>query len=249
MYRWVSRFISYRTFYVWRARFYYHTRHLDVWMLASVLCFLGVVALLWYYWRFTNVPLPRMHPQVAALRVEGITNEAIHRIVLVRHGGTPPGKPFSTPEEIRASTVRTMRVRQVLDGEVAWRLKANLLADIADYIEATAGCVPYQCTRVQAHISQLREAATENAGINRALQPILDGPRDLVPGLTSVDRQRVKSGWSDSFSDIFHQVWLLNDLQTMHARMMAEYPKRAPAPWLPEWLIGPEPTTSNGMPL
>ncbi|HIE4564806.1 TPA: hypothetical protein ACXNIY_002896 [Stenotrophomonas maltophilia] len=249
MYRWVSRFMSYRSFYVWRARYYYYTRHLDAWMLASVLCFMGVLALLWYYWQFTSVPPPRMHPQAAALRVEGITNEAIHRIVLVRHGGTIPSKPFTTPEEIRASTVRTMRVRQVLDGEVVWQMKVNLLLDIADYIEATNGCVPYRCVRVQERIALLREAAEENAGINRALQAILDAPPHVMPSLEDGEGHRVKSGWSDPFGDIYHQTWLLNDLQTMHARMMAEYPKRAPAPWLPEWLIGPEPTTGNGMQL
>lgn len=249
MYRWVSRFISYRSFYLWRARYFYYTRHLDAWTLSSLLCLSGAVMLLWYCWRFTTVPPPRMHPQAAALRVEGITNEAIHRIVLVRHGGSTPGQEFTTAQEIRASTVRTMRVRQVLDGEVAWRLRADLLADIADYIEATNGCVPYRCARVQDRIVLLREAAAENTGINQALQRILDGPSDLVPSLESSDRQRVKSGWSDSFNDIYHQTWLLNDLQTMHARMMAEYPRRAAAPWLAAWMSGPEPPRGTGMPL
>lgn len=249
MYRWASRFISYRTFYLWRARYYYYTRRVDVLLLSNVLCFAVVVFVLWYYWKFSTVPPPRLHPQAAALRVEGITNEAILRIAMVRRAGSPPGQDFTTGEDIRGSTLRTMRVRQVLDGEVAWRLKATLLADIADYIEATNGCAPYQCARVQAHISLLREAAAENRGINRALQPILDGPRDRVPSLEGVEHQRVKSGWSDSFSDIYHQAWLLNDLRTMHARMMAEYPRRAPAPWLPEWLLGAGPTTGSGMPL
>ncbi|ACF52943.1 hypothetical protein [Stenotrophomonas maltophilia] len=249
MYRWVSWFMSYRSFYVWRARYRYYTRHLDAWMLASTLCLMGVVALLWYYWQFTSAPPPRMHPQAAALRVEGITNEAIRRIVLVRHGGTTPGKAFTTPEEIRASTVRTMRVRQVLDGEVAWRLKASLLTDIAEYIDATDGCVPYRCERVQERIAFLREAAEENAGVNRALQAILDEPMDLLPNLEDNERQRVKSGWSDSFDDIYHQTWLLNDLQRMHARMMAEYPRRAPVSWLPKWMTGSTPESRNGMPL
>ncbi|HFF2827270.1 TPA: hypothetical protein ACGCD9_001141 [Stenotrophomonas maltophilia] len=249
MYGWVRRFMSYRSFYLWRARYYYYTRHLDGWMLASLLCLSGVVMLLWYYWRFTNVPPPRIHPQAAALRVEGIGKEAIHRIVLVRHGSNTPGQPYVTAADIRASTRRTMRVRQAMESEVAWRLKANLLADIADYIEATGGCAPYRCTRVVDRIASLREAAEENAGINRALQTILDGPHDLVPSLESSDRQRVKSGWSDSFSDIYHQAWLLNDLQTMHARMMEEYPKRAAAPWLAEWMSDPEPSRGTGLPL
>lgn len=248
MYGWVSRFMSYRTFYVWRARYRYYTRYLNGRIVVSALCLAGVVLLLWYYWRYTNVPPPRMHPQAAALRVEGITNEAIHRIVLVRHGGSTPGQEFTTPHDVRASTVRTMRVRQVLDGEVAWRLKANLLADIADYIEVTGGCVPYPCAQVQARLLLLREAAVQNAGINQTLQRILDGPSDLMPSLERGDRQRVKSGWSDSFDDIYYQTWLLNDLQSMHARMMAEYPRRAPAPWLPEWMMGTESSTGSGMP-
>ena len=68
MYGWVRRFMSYRSFYLWRARYYYYTRHLDGWMLASLLCLSGVVMLLWYYWRFTHVPPPRIHPQAAPLR-------------------------------------------------------------------------------------------------------------------------------------------------------------------------------------
>ncbi len=70
---------------------------------------------------------------------------AAHRRCLQRgdpshRAGTPRGQhagaPFTTPEEVRASTLRTMRVRQVMDSEVVWRLKADMLADIADYITA-----------------------------------------------------------------------------------------------------------------
>ena len=43
MYRWVSRFISYRTFYLWRARFYYYTRNLDRWVQFTLLCLVGMV--------------------------------------------------------------------------------------------------------------------------------------------------------------------------------------------------------------
>lgn len=249
MYSRVSRWLSYRSFYLWRARYRYYTRHLDAWTLTTVLCLSGMVVLLWYYWRFTHVPPPRVHPQAAALRLEGVTHEAIHRIVLVRHGGNPPGEDFTTAEEIRGSAQRTIRVRQTLESEVVWRLKAQMLTDIAEYIEATDGCAPYRCTRVVERIASLREAARENAAINRALQGILDGPHDLVPSLESSDRQRVKSGWSDPFNDIYYQTWLLNDLQAMHARMMTEYPKRAPLPWLAAWLSDPEPARGMGAPL
>lgn len=142
MYRWVKGIISYRTFYIWRARYRYYTRNLDLWTLMSGLCIAGLLLVLWYMWRMLSVPTPRVHPETAALRIEGVTREAIHRIVLVRHAGSTPGAPFTTPEEVRASTLRTMRVRQVMDSEVVWRLKADMLADIADYITATGGCFP-----------------------------------------------------------------------------------------------------------
>ncbi len=73
MYRWVSRFISYRTFYLWRARYYYYTRNLDRWVLFTLLCLSGIALVLWYHWRLTSVPPPRVHPDAAALRVENIT--------------------------------------------------------------------------------------------------------------------------------------------------------------------------------
>ncbi|WP_295573475.1 hypothetical protein [uncultured Stenotrophomonas sp.] len=249
MYGWVRRFMSYRSFYLWRARYRYYTRHLDAWTLTTLLCLSGMVVVLWYYWQFTNVPPPRVHPQAAALRLESVSHEAINRIVLVRHGGNPSGQEFTTAAGIRANAQRTMRVRQTLESEMVWRLKAHMLADIADYIDATDGCAPYQCTQVVDRITSLREAAMENAATNRALQRILDGPDDLVPCLESSNRQRLKTGWSDPFNDVYYQTWLLNDLHTMHARMMTEYPKRAPLPWLAAWLSDPEPPRDAGMPL
>lgn len=172
MYRWVSGIVSYRTFYIWRARFRYYTRNLDLWTLMSGLCIAGLLLVLWYLWQMLAVPPPRVRPQAAALRIEGVTSEAIHRIVLVRHAGRTPGAPFTTPEEVRASTLRTMRVRQVMDSEVVWRLKADMLADIADYITATGGCVPYDCRRIRARLEDVRRAGVENAQINTALLTI-----------------------------------------------------------------------------
>lgn len=241
MYNRVRGLMSYRSFYVWRARCRYFARYLDGWRLVTLLCFFGVLALLWYHWRVANLPPPRVHPEAAALRVESITKEAIHRIVLVRHGGETPGQEFTTPEAVRASTLRTMQVRAVLDSEMAWRLKARMLADIGDYIHATGGCVPYDCRRVRDRLEFVRRAGVENAEINAGLAPLLDIPLDRMPCLDVGERRRVKSGWSDTFNDIYYQAWLLRDLQTMHAQMMLEYPKRAPAPWLPRLFSDPIP--------
>lgn len=239
MYNFMSQFISYRRYYVWRARYRYYTRNIDAWTVACAATMTFMVLLLWLYWRALNVPPPRVHPEAAALRVEGITNEAIHRIVRVRHGGTTPGEAFTTAEDIRASTLRTIRVRQALDDAVVWQLKADMLADIADYIDATGGCLPYNCWFVKDRIGSVRAAGTDNAAINAALAPILEVPLHIVPDLDGGERMRVKSGWSDSFNDIYYQTWLLRDLQDMHARMMVEYPRRAPAPWLQRLLFDP----------
>ncbi|CRD55935.1 MULTISPECIES: hypothetical protein [Stenotrophomonas] len=239
MYRWVRGIISYRTFYIWRARFRYYTRNLDLWTLMSGLCIAGLLLVLWYLWQMLGVPPPRVHPQAAALRIDGVTSEAIHRIVLVRHAGSTPGAPFTTPEEVRASTLRTMRVRQVMDSEVVWRLKADMLADIADYITATGGCFPYNCRRVLDRLDYVRQAGVENAQINAALSTVLEVPLDQMPPLEADEHERVKSGWSDGFDDIYYQSWLLRDLQVMHAQMMREYPQRAPAPWLPRLFSDP----------
>lgn len=239
MYRWVSGIVSYRTFYIWRARFRYYTRNLDLWTLMSGLCIAGLLLVLWYLWQMLGVPPPRVQPKAAALRIEGVTREAIHRIVLVRHAGRTPGAPFTTPEEVRASTLRTMRVRQVMDSEVVWRLKADMLADIADYITATGGCVPYDCRRIRARLEDVRRAGVENAQINTALLTILEVSLDQMPSLEAVEHERVKSGWSDGFNDIYDQIWLLRGLQVMHAQMMREYPQRAPVPWLPRLLSDP----------
>lgn len=51
MYRWVRGIISYRTFYIWRARFRYYTRNLDLWTLMSGLCIAGLLLVLWYLWQ------------------------------------------------------------------------------------------------------------------------------------------------------------------------------------------------------
>lgn len=239
MYRWVSRFISYRTFYLWRARYYYYTRNLDRWLLFALLCVAGMGLAAWYTWRVSSVPPPRVHPEAAALRVENITQEAIHRIVLVRHGGPTPGEPFATPEDVRAGTLRTLRVRQLLDSAVVWQLKAHMLADIATYIDATGSCFPFPCWQVSHRLELMRAAEAENAAINRALEPVLEIPLDRMPNLNGGERARIQTAWADPFGDVYNQTWLLGDLQNMHARMMMAYPQRAGAPWLMR-LLGDE---------
>jgi hypothetical protein len=238
MYRFMSRFISYRSYYLWRARYRYYTRHLDRWSLLSASCLAGVVLVLWYYARVVGLPPPRVHPDVVAVRLESISREAIHRIALVRHGNGRGGEPFATPEQVRDGTLRTMRVRQVLQSEVVWRLKAHLLADIAEYIDATGGCFPYDCNRVLHHLELLHRAEAENRAITLGLQAILEVPLDRMPDLSGGERLRVRSAWSDGFGDTHDQLWLLGELQGMHARMMLEYPHRAAAPWLARVLHG-----------
>lgn len=107
MYRWVSGIVSYRTFYIWRARFRYYTRNLDLWTLMSGLCIAGLLLVLWYLWQMLGVPPPRVQPKAAALRIEGVTREAIHRIVLVRHAGSTRGP--SSPRRKRCGRVRCAR--------------------------------------------------------------------------------------------------------------------------------------------
>ncbi|MBH1541105.1 hypothetical protein JY440_10820 [Stenotrophomonas maltophilia] len=238
MYRWVSRFISYRTFYLWRARYYYYARNLDRWVLFSLLCLVSAALVLWYHWRVASVPPPRVHPEAAAVRVENITQEAIHRIVVVRHGGPTPGEPLTTPEDVRASTLRTLRVRQLLDSAMVWQLKAHMLADMAAYIDITGSCFPFPCWQVSYRLQLMREAEAENAAINQALESVLEVPLNRMPNLDGGERTRLQTAWSDPFGDVYNQTWLLGDLQNMHARMMVAYPQRAGAPWLARLLSG-----------
>lgn len=231
-------FMSYRRFYVWRARYHYFIRDVDGWTLISLLLLFCMGMLAWGYWRALNLPPPRVHPEAAALRVEGLTKEAIHRIVLVRHGGTSPGQELQTHAEIRANTLRTLRVRQTLRDQVALQFKADLLADMADYIDATGGCFPYECLRVMNRIDLVQRAAADALALNDALATVLEVPPHLLPNLEGT-RARLRSGWSDDFNDVYYYTWLLRDLQQMHAAMMHEYPHRAPAPWLARLLTFP----------
>jgi len=231
MYRFMSRFMTYRRYYLWRARIRYFTHDMDTWTLACLVLMVCMGLMVWGFWRVVNVPQPRIHPEAAAVRVEVLTDEAIHRIVLVRHGGTTPGDPFYSAAEIRGSTQRTLRVRQTLQDPVAMKLQADMYADIADYINATGACMPFPCRRVSFRIEQLQRSGHESAVRNKALAEILQVPWYLVPNLDG-ERTRVRSGWADDFQDVYSHAWNLHDLQKMHARMMAEYPYRAAVPWL-----------------
>ena len=159
--------------------------------------------------------------------------------MLVRHGGPTPGEPFTTPEDVRAGTLRTLRVRQLLDSERVWQLKAHMLADMAAYIEATGSCFPFPCWQVSHRLELMRAAEAENAAINRGLEPVLEVPLDRMPNLNGGERARIQTAWSDPFGDVYNQTWLLGDLQNMHARMMMAYPQRVGAPWLMR-LLGDE---------
>ncbi|MGM3262830.1 hypothetical protein ACS22S_28005, partial [Klebsiella pneumoniae] len=80
------------------------------------------------------------------------------------------------------------------------------------------------------HLQLLRRAEAENRAITVGLQAILEVPLDRMPDLSGGERVRVRSAWSDGFGDTHDQLWLLGELQRMHARMMLEYPHRAAAP-------------------
>lgn len=231
MYNFMGYFMSYRRYYLWRARIRYVTHDMDTWTLACLVLLISMVLMTWTFWRVVNAPAPRIHPEAAAVRVEMLTDEAIHRIVLVRHGGRTPGDPFYSAAEIRGSTQRTLRVRQTLQDPVSMQLQADMYADIADYVNATGACMPFPCPRVTAAIERLQQAGRESATRNKALAEILRVPWYLIPNLDG-ERMRVRSGWSDDFQDVYFQTYVLHDVQKMHARMMAEYPHRAAVPWL-----------------
>lgn len=224
-------FMSYRRYYLWRARYRYYTRNIDAWSVLCTLLLVCMALMTWGYWRTLNVPPPRIHPQAAELHVQSLIEETIHHIAVVRHADASPGLFFDSHADIRASTVRTLKVRQVLQDAAALQLQADMYADIADYITATSACFPYGCEQVIGRIEQLRRAGQRSAAINAALLPVLDVPADMIPNLEG-ERQRVESGWADDFNDVQFHTWILRDVQQVHAHMMSEYPHRAPMPWL-----------------
>lgn len=239
MYSFMGQFMSYRRYYVWRARYRYYTRDMNAWTVACGLLLLGLLLMFWLHLRVQSVPAPRVHPQAAELRVRMITEQAFHRIGVVRRGGDAPGSAYDSPAAIREGTERTLRVRQTLREAEALQLHADMFADMADYITASGVCAPYNCWYVGDRIQRLRNSGARSAEINAGLEPVLEVPADVWPHLKG-ERLRVQGGWSDDFQDVLFHTWLLADVQQMHAQMMREYPERAPMPWLSRLMATPE---------
>ncbi|HDS0949527.1 TPA: hypothetical protein QDZ34_002461 [Stenotrophomonas maltophilia] len=239
MYRFFSRFINYRRFYVWRARINYCLRDGYLWSSVCGVLFLCLVLTNWVSWRINSVPAPRIHPEAAKVRVQALAEEASHRIAVVHHNAGRPGQAYQDPEEIRAGTVRSLRVREAYMEPAARKLQADLLADIADYIDAAGVCAPYVCWQVSDTVRRLRQARARNANLHHALTQVLYVPAGVQPNLDG-ERMRVRGPSEDAFQDVIYHGWVLADIQLMHARMMVEYPERAPLPWLSRLLDTPQ---------
>lgn len=239
MYRIFSRFINYRCFYVWRARINYCLRDGYLWSSVSAVLFLCLVLTSWVSWRINSVPAPRIHPEAAKVRVQALADDAFHRIAVVHNNGGRPGQMYRTPEEIRAGTVRSLRAREAYLEPASRKLQAALLADIGDYVDAAGVCAPYVCWQVSDTIARLRKASARNAHIHHALTQVLHVPEGVQPSLDG-ERERVRGASEDAFQDVIYHGWVLADIQLMHARMMVEYPERAPLPWLSRLLDTPQ---------
>ncbi|WP_416056644.1 hypothetical protein [Stenotrophomonas maltophilia] len=230
--------MTYRSFYVWRARIDYCLRDGYLWSSVCGVLLLSLILTNWVSWRVNSVPAPRIHPEAANVRVQALAEEAFHRIAVVHDNEGNRGQIYRTPEQIRAGTVRSLRAREAYLEPKARQLQADLLADIADYINATGVCAPYACWQVRDTVERLRTASAHNAYINQELHPVLHVPAGVQPNLEG-ERVRVRGASEDGFQDVIHHGWVLADIQLMHARMMVEYPNRAPLPWLSRLLDTP----------
>ncbi|MGE6333653.1 hypothetical protein [Stenotrophomonas sp. NPDC077659] len=226
-----SRFMTYRRFYVWRARYNYLVRGITGWIYVYAMLFLGLLYSCWIIWKISNPPVPHVHPQAAKVQVRMLSEQAIHRIAVAQKGDGVPGVAFSTPAAVRSAAQRSARVREVYLGEEAKQLEAHMLADISEYISATGVCVPYLCWQVSETVSRLRASGQRTAHLEAVLRPVLDAPEDAMPPLEG-ELERLQTSWSDAFQDVVFHGWVLNDVQVMHAQMMKRYPDRAPMPWM-----------------
>jgi len=231
MYKKFSRFMTYRRFYVWRARYNYVVRSINGWTLVYALLVLGLVYSCWVIWKISNPPVPRVHPEAAKVQVRLIREQSMHRVAVALHGGGKPGQDYSTADEVRAATLRAMRARELYLGEESKQLQADMLADISDYIRATGVCAPFICWHVKESIAQLQRAGQRTAALDEALRPMLNLPSGALPPLDG-GLDRLQNSWSDPFQDVVFHGWMLSDMQVLHERMMKEYPQREPMPWL-----------------
>lgn len=193
--------------------------------------------LLYLWWLGAHAPVPRVHPQVAALQAERVHDEMIEHAVRVRMTSLPDGQPYSTPQDIRASAERTVKVRDVLARPEVLHLEAQMLADIADHIEAAGSCVPHTCQQVLGRIALLRNARMQAAQTNAVLHGVLALPAG-TPVVLEGDLGRLRSGWGDSFTDAFFHVGTLLDLQQVHAAIVQDFPNREPLVAAVQVLLG-----------
>ncbi|HYQ25266.1 hypothetical protein [Stenotrophomonas sp.] len=230
MYRRFSRFMSYRRFYVWRARYNYLVRNCNEWTFVYVLLFLGLLYSCWIIWKISNPPVPRVHPQAAKVQLRMMGEQATHRVAVAYDGGGAPGVDVSVAAEVRAAAQRSARVRGTYLSEESLQLQAHMLADISDYITVSGVCAPYVCWHVSETITRLRRASQRTAALNEALQPMLGLADGALPPLEG-ELERLQTSWSDNFQDVTFHGWALHDIQVMHEQMMRQYPERAPMPW------------------
>lgn len=231
MYKKFSRFMTYRRFYVWRARYNYVMRSINGWTLVYALLVLGLVYSCWIIWKISNPPVPRVHPQAARVQVRMMGEQAAHNIAVAMDGGGTRGTPYTTAAQLRAAARRSIRVRKVYLTQESRQLQAHMLADVADYINASGVCKPYLCWHVGENVARLRRAHERTAELEVVLRPVLDLRDGSVPKLGG-DLERLQSSWSENFYDVSTYGMAMNDVQVMHEKMMIEYPRRAPMPWL-----------------
>ncbi|AWH19002.1 hypothetical protein C1922_17650 [Stenotrophomonas sp. ZAC14D2_NAIMI4_7] len=230
-YRYVSRFISYRRYYAWRAKFHYYWRYVNKTTLLIAFMGLCLATMCWVQWRALNPTVPRIHPQAAQVRMEALSFEAYRRMGAVRYADGRGLTPFTTHARIVAGAERAIRVRQALQVPAALQLQSDMLADIADYIGMTGVCAPYPCEVVREYVQTLHEAGERSLQVQQALQPVLELPEHVVPALEG-ERARLAHGWADSFDDVDAHLWILHDLRRMHGNMMLQARAREPWPLL-----------------
>ncbi len=231
MYSRFSRFMTYRRFYVWRARYNYVARSINGWTWVYALLVLGLIYSIWIIWKLSDPPVPRVHPEAARLQVQSMGEQAAHHVAVAMDGGGTRGTPYTSATQLRDAARRSIRVREVYLSQESRQLQAHMLADVADYITVSGVCKPYLCWHVGENIAGLRRAHQRTSELEAALQPVLgmrDGP---VPKLGG-ELERLQSSWSENFRDVSTYGMAMHDVQVMHEKMMAEYPQRAPMPWL-----------------
>lgn len=238
-FRWL---MSYRTFYVWRVRCQY-----------LLYCFRGfrwvsavlLLALLWSSWlifRLIHLPVPRVHPEAARLRVAMMGVNALRDIAVARERVGTPTEGLSTREEVRAAIQQSIKVRQIYLGQQSKQLQAHMLADMSDYITVTGVCEPFLCSQVGEMVVRLRMTTESTKVLDDAVRSMLNAPGAGSPAMDG-HAERMQFLRTDRFQDVVLQDWVFSELQIMHAEMMLEYRKRAPLPGLWRLLDRPDDPT------